>query len=159
MATKKQDPQDETINTPAVPQYEWPESIERRSLFVVLNTNELSMFSRKLAETVPQIANLTRDAKASASQWKARIETVEVDQSRLSGIVSDGREERPVECHWIYECAGIDTASGERIHHPEKKTLVRSDTLEVIEVRDITSEERQMSLLPEEAVGESPKED
>lgn len=141
---------EERVENAAVPRYEWPTHTERRPLFVVLNHNELAAFSRKLAETVPQIANLQRDAKASASQWKARIETVEVEQSRLSGIVSEGREERPVECVWIYECSGIDTASGERIHHPEKKALFRQDTMEVLEIRDITSDERQMSLLPEE---------
>ena len=139
-------------STPPIPRYEWPESTERRPLFVTLKGVELGAFSRRLAETVPQITNLQRDAKASASQWKARIETLEVEQSRISGIITEGREERPVDCEWIFECAGIDSATGERIHHPEKKTLVRSDTSEQIEIRDISSEERQMSLLPEEPI-------
>ena len=60
----------------AKPKYDWPESTEKRSLFVTLNPKELEQASRQLAATVPQIANLEREAKSSASQWKSRIEMV-----------------------------------------------------------------------------------
>jgi hypothetical protein len=132
------------------PKYDWPESTEKRSLFVTLKPAELEATSRQLAQTVPQIANLEREAKSSASQWKSRIESVQCEQNRLSGIVSDGKEERPVECEWVFECCGIDIASSNRIHHPEKKALFRKDTGEFIEARDITSDERQMSLIADE---------
>lgn len=134
----------------ATPKYDWPESTEKRSLFVTLKPAELEATSRLLAQTVPQIANLEREAKSSASSWKSRIELVQCEQNRLSCIVSEGKEERPVECEWVFECCGIDVASGNRIHHPEKKALFRKDTGEFIEARDITSEERQMSLIAEE---------
>lgn len=136
-------------STNAKPKYDWPENIEKRSLFVTLNPKELEQASRQLAATVPQIANLEREAKSSASQWKSRIEMVQCEQNKYSNIVSDGKEERSVECRWIYECSGIDSHSGKEIYHPEKKTLVRNDTGEVIEVRDISSEDRQISLLNE----------
>jgi len=135
---------------PATPRYDWPESIEKRPLFVTLNPSELEQESRKLANTVPQIANLEREAKSSASQWKSRIELVQVEQNRLSGIVSEGKEERSVECGWVYECSGIDAATKELIVHPEKKALFRKDTGELVEVREITSDERQISLIAEE---------
>jgi hypothetical protein len=131
------------------PKYDWPEAIEKRSLFVTLNPSELESESRKLAATVPQIANLEREAKSSASQWKSRIDMVQVEQNRLSGIVSEGKEERPVECEWVFECSGVD-ADKNRIFHPEKKALFRKDTGEFVETRDITAEERQMSLLTDE---------
>lgn len=138
-------------NAPPPPRYSWPESVEKRPLFVVLNQQELEMSARKLAQTVADICRLERDAKASASQWKARIETVCAEQAHLSTIVTEGREERPIECQWIYETAGADAATGEMIFHPDKKTLIRKDTNEVLEIRDISSDERQMSLLPEES--------
>ena len=75
---------------------------------------------------------------------------VQCEQNKYSNIVSDGKEERSVECRWIYECSGIDSHSGKEIYHPEKKTLIRLDTGKVVEVRDILQDERQMSLLPDE---------
>lgn len=138
--------------TPAT--FNWPKSTEKRPLFVTLNQAELETMSRRLAATVPQIANLEREAKSSASQWKARIEIVQCEQNHLSNIVSDGREERPVECEWVFECSGIDSATKERIPHPDKKALIRPDTGEVIEVRDITSDDRQMALIDEQDASE-----
>lgn len=151
MATKKKTEAPKLENAPQGPRYSWPESTEKRPLFVTLDTKELEVAARKLATTVADIGRLERDAKASAQQWKAKIETVSAQQNHLSVIVTEGREERAVECQWLYETAGCDSATGEPIYHPEKKTLIRLDTREVLEVRDITSDERQMSLLPEEA--------
>ena len=138
--------------TPAT--FNWPKSTEKRSLFVTLNPAELETKSRELAGTVPQIANLEREAKSSASQWKARIEIVQCQQNHLSAVVSEGKEERNVECEWVFECSGIDSATKERIPHPDKKALIRPDTGEVIEVRDITSDDRQMALIDEQADSE-----
>jgi len=135
---------------PATPRYDWPESIEKRPLFVTLNPSELEQESRKLANTVPQIANLEREAQSSKKQWQSRIDLVQVEQNRLSGIVSEGKEERSVECEWVYECSGIDAVTKDRIVHPEKKALFRKDTGELVEVREITSDERQISLIAEE---------
>lgn len=146
-------------NAPPGPRYSWPDSTEKRPLFVTLNTNELEASARKLATTVGDIGRLERDAKASAQQWKAKIETVKAQQEHLSCIVQEGREERPVECRWLFEAAGFDSASGEIVFHPEKKTLIRTDTNEVLEIRDITSDERQMSLLPDEPPQEEAPED
>lgn len=150
MAKTKTTPPAEPAATPTAPRYDWPQSIEPRPLFVTLAPREMEAISRQLAATVPQIGQLERDAKASASQWKARIETVQCQQDRLSGIVTEGREERPVECEWVFECCGVDSVTLQRMYHPEKKTLFRTDTWEPVETRDITSDERQMSLLPDE---------
>jgi hypothetical protein len=139
---KKQTPAEEPAAAPQ--KLDWPESTEKRSLFVMLNPSEAESYARQLAHTVPQIQQLEADAKASASSWKSRIDEVKCKQSRVSAIISDGREERMVKCEWAYECSGVDAASGERIFHPEKKSLFRSDTGEFIESRDITSDDRQM---------------
>ncbi len=140
----------EESTAPTGPRYDWPIAEEKRPLFVVLNPSELEEQARKLAGTVREIGRLEGDAKASAAQWKSRIENEKSKQNHLSTIVAEGREERPVDCEWVYECCGLDSVSGERIHHPEKKALFRKDNGELIEVREITSEERQMSLLPED---------
>jgi len=135
---------------PPAPAYSWPEKKEKRHLFVDLKPDELSEASRRLAETVPHIQQLESAMKASAAQHKSGIQAVEVEQNRLSGLVTQKKEERPVECEWIYECSGFDAGTGNKIFHPEKKTLIRLDTGKVVEVRDILQDERQMSLLPDE---------
>ena len=45
--------------------FNWLKSTEKRSLFVTLKPAELEAKSRELAGTVPQIANLEREAKSS----------------------------------------------------------------------------------------------
>lgn len=135
----------------ATAKYDWPEQAEKRHLMVTLDIDELQQASRQLAETVPTINRLTTEAKASASGWKARIEAQEIEQSRLSEIVTHGKEERQVPCSWCFECSGVDSQTGERIFHPEKKAQAEADAGEVVEVRDITSDDRQMALLPDDA--------
>jgi hypothetical protein len=147
--TQAEDVEPETAEHSAIeeaPKPDWPESTEKRTLFVVLNPKEKEQASKQLAETVPAIRRLEDDAKASAAMWKAKLQAKEAEQSQLSNLVTEGREERPVECRWVYECSGFDSQTGEHIWHPEKKTLIRSDTSEVIETRDITNDERQMAL-------------
>ena len=51
-----------------------------------------------------------------------------------------------MKCHWRFECAGLDSATGAPIFHPDKKALIREDTNEVVEVRDISEDERQLAL-------------
>lgn len=138
------------LELPPGPKYQWPESKEPRHLFVDLKPEEINVASRLLAETVPHIQGLEAAAKASAAQHKVGIQAVEVEQSRLSALVTQRKEERKVDCVWIYECAGMDTETKEKIIHPEKKTLFRMDTGAVVEIRDIQNEERQMSLIPDE---------
>jgi len=137
-------------DVPPAPRYEWPEKKEKRQLFVDLKPEELAIASRRLAETVPHIQSLEAAAKASAAQHKSGIQAAQVEQNQLSLLVTQKKEERPVECEWIFETAGFDSATNKPIPHPEKKTLVRLDTGAVVEIRDILQEERQMSLLPEE---------
>lgn len=122
---KKPDPQEKTVT--AKPKYDWPEATEKRSLFVTLNPSELESESRKLAATVPQIANLEREAKSSASQWKSRIDLVQVEQNRLSNIVSEGKEERPVPTGpWLLlHHAGENSASRGHRGEPSNAAVIR----------------------------------
>lgn len=150
MAKTKTTPPAEPAATPTAPRYDWPQSIEPRPLFVTLAPREMEVAAQELAATIPKILTLEHNAKQSANQWKATIDGVRCNQSRLSTIVQERREERPVDCEWIFECCGVDSVTGERMYHPEKKTLFRTDTWEALETRDITSDERQMSLLPDE---------
>ncbi len=149
--TPEPEANDDTLanETPAVeeaPKPDWPESTEKRLLSVVLNDAELKSASTQLARTIPDIMELEAQAKSAADTLKAKIKAIECQQTILSNVIRDGCEDRQVDCVWVYECAGVDGATSERIYHPEKKSLFRKDTGEFVECRDITNDERQMAL-------------
>jgi hypothetical protein len=130
--------------TPTLPM--WPEATETRNLRCRVNSEETNILAKEQSEIIQQIARLEDAKKASGSEYKARIEEKQARGSRIAGIIITGETDREVKCEWYFECSGFDTHTGERIYHPEKKALVRLDTLEVIEVKDITNDERQMAL-------------
>ena len=142
----KPEPQDEAAPT----QMNWPEKTETRVLRCELILSDRDKYGRESAELVQVIGQLEDEKKSSAARYKAAIDEKQARLSRISSYIRDGWEERQTKCEWIYECSGIDSATGEPIYQPEKKALVRRDTNEIIEVCDITNEERQMALPIEE---------
>lgn len=141
---------DDGLQAPATPPVmNWPMAEEKKYLRCELDDKDRLKYCGESAALVETINQLEDQKKASASQYKAAIEEKQARLSRISGVIRSGWEERETECQWMYETAGID-ANGMPIFHPEKKTLVRNDTLTVVEIRDITSEERQMALPLEE---------
>lgn len=134
------------VETPEPPQQVWPPATEKRHLRCRLAPNEATAYGREQSELIQQIDRLEDQKKASASEYKARIEEKSARARRLAGYITTGEEEREIGCTWIYEAAGFDTITGQAIYHPEKKILVRDDTKEVVECKDITSQERQMAL-------------
>lgn len=134
----------------ASPSLHWPEKTETRCLRCDLSPTDRDKYGRESAELVHAITRLEDQKKASASSYKAGIDEKAARLKRISGYVTEGWEERPIKCEWRFECSGIDSATGEPIYHPEKKALVRLDTMEVIEVCDISGDERQMALPMEE---------
>jgi len=119
----------------------WEPCTETRILRCRVNSEETNILAKEQSEIIQQVARLEDAKKASASEYKARIEEKQARGSRIAG-----KTDREVKCEWYFECSGFDSHTGERIYHPEKKALVRLDTLELIEVKDITNEERQMAL-------------
>lgn len=102
-------------------------------------------YGRRQADLVTEIDGLNDSKKASAAQYKADIELREGELRSIASRVRSGHEERRIKCQWRFECAGLE-ADGTPIYHPEKKALIRLDSDVVVEVRDITDEERQISL-------------
>jgi len=112
---------------------------EHRELLVQLSTEERETFVHRLVEIPREIDSLKEDKKASANSFKTRIETLEKEQRETGILVEDGGRLLPVRCEWRFKTAGVDSVTGEPIHHPEKKTLVRCDTGAVVEVVDMKS--------------------
>ena len=147
MKKSKTDGQAPQATEEAAPtQMNWTPKTETRCLRCDLNPTDRNKYGRESAELVHAITRLEDQKKASASSYKAGIDEKSARLKRISGYVSEGWEERQIKCEWRFECSGIDSTSGEPIYHPEKKALIRLDTNEVIEVCDITNEERQMAL-------------
>ncbi|MEN3940696.1 hypothetical protein WJU23_05325 [Prosthecobacter sp. SYSU 5D2] len=136
----------EEENTQEAPKPSWPESQEHRILRCDLSEKETQIYGKEQAELHQEIDSLEEEKKSSASNYKARIEEKGARARRIGNYITSGWQEKDVQCSWIYETAGRDQATGEMIFHPEKKSLVRDDTGEVVEIREITNEERQMAL-------------
>ena len=122
---------------PSAAPAQYPEVTESRRLKTFLKEGEKRDASLESARLVQEIAGLEEEKKASASDYKARIEGKQARQTLLARLVIDGWEERPQKCAWYFECAGLD-ADGNKIYHPEQKALVRLDTNEVVEILAMT---------------------
>lgn len=137
------------MTEPAAPQWTWPENKEKRILEVQLLSHERLAIAEENARLGNEKDQLEDNKKAAASRYKAQIEDVEARIRLNNTYVATGRRDKEVECHWLFEVAGFDS-EGNPIEHADKKTLVRSDTGEAVEVRDITDAERQAALPLEE---------
>lgn len=124
----------------------WPDSTEHRSLRCDLSVQEAAVYGKEQSELIQEVERLEDQKKASASHYKSLVEEKSARARRLAGYITSGWQEKTVPCHWVFEAAGCDGSDGSVIYHPEKKTLVRDDTGEVVEIREITNEERQMAL-------------
>lgn len=143
--TKVNAPNDGLQSETAPPVMHWPEATEKKYLRCELHDKERLAYCDESATLVERIEQLEDQKKASASQYKSAIEEKAARLSRVSSYIRNGWEEREVSCHWRYECSGLEP-DGTPIFHPEKKTLVRDDTGEAVEIREITQEERQLAL-------------
>ena len=91
---------------------------EHRELLVQLSTEERETFVHRLVEIPREIDSLKEDKKASANSFKTRIETLEKEQRETGILVEDGGRLLPVRCEWRFKTAGVDSVTGEPIHHP-----------------------------------------
>lgn len=140
--------------TPEPVKPDWPEKTEKRQLRVELEPLEIQTLARSSAELGEEIISLEEDKKASAESYKAQISAKIARRRANDTSIRNGWEERGVACRWEFQCCGVDAESGEQIYHPDKKALIREDNGAVVEVKDITDEERQQALPLEEEQSE-----
>jgi len=149
MAKKKQTEGDNilpmNLEPDAAPKWQWPDNREKRLLEIVLNKDERITIAEANAKLGEEKDQLEANKKASASRYKAQIEDVDARIRLNNTYVSTGRQDRQVECYWLYEVAGFDT-DGSPIENADRKTLVRADTGGVVEIVGITENERQAAL-------------
>lgn len=110
-------------------------SLQKRSLRYHFTREESFEIARRLAERTNEIATLEDEKSRATKDYTARIKTVENDVALLSQRVREG-----------YEFRDIDVEVKFDTPEPGKKTIIRLDTKEVVEVCAMNSEERQASL-------------
>ena len=105
---------------------------EERKLAVKLTAEELRERSKDLANALHEYDEIEAEKKRVTANLGERLKELRSEATELADIVKHGREFSYVTCSW-----SEDTVSGKLI-------LVREDTGEVVETRDIP---RQTSLL------------
>lgn len=105
-----------------------------QSLPVRLTTDELLLRSDELAKTIRERDDAERAMKSAQATAKRKIDLLELDITRLAGVVRDRQENRPVEVREIknWDRLTMDT--------------IRLDTGEIVGSRSMSRSERNDEL-------------
>jgi hypothetical protein len=136
-----------TIAYPPPPEsdWKWPVSTEGRSLIAPHTDHHRSEIALQMGKLQEHKESVEDAKKASASNFKAQLDSLEERMSQYAAVLAAGGERRTVPCRWIFETSGRDS-DGEWVRHAEYKSLVREDTGEVVETVRISEDDRQATL-------------
>lgn len=97
-----------------------------------LTEEEILETGHALAENVKDLNDLEEEKKEVVKKYQDRINTLDTQQRRLALAVQTGKEDREVECEWLW-------------HTPTKgrKTLVRLDINETVRIDEMDSRDLQ----------------
>lgn len=109
-----------------------------RDLPVKLSQAELAGIAKEIGRLSKHRGELEAQAKQVAAHWKDRIGGVDAQIHDLAQRADEGIENRPVECE------------EQKDYRVGEVRVVRLDTKETLEVRPMTSDERQPTLPLEE---------
>lgn len=105
-----------------------------RNLKCVLVQSEMLDYSKKLARSQQDKIGVEEQKKEVMDQIKGRLSALECEIGKLSRSINNGYEYRDVECQWEYDWK------------KKTKKLIRLDTEDVVEVREIEDWEKQKNL-------------
>lgn len=110
------------------------ESLQKRNLRYFFTDPERLELGRRLGEKTNEIAILEDEKARATKDYASRIKTVENEVAGISQRVREGYEFRDIDVKVIYDTP-----------EPGKKTIVRLDTKETVEVTGMTTEEKAAS--------------
>jgi hypothetical protein len=110
---------------------------EKRNLDVELTDLEVAAYADSLAIDKINLDNMKEEKARSNKAYTESIKELDEALTEVAIKVRSKKEEREVECRWDYDFT-LNT-----------KTLIRTDTGEVVETRVIEASERQEQLIPE----------
>jgi hypothetical protein len=117
----------------------------RRELQCVLSPAELDIYRDELARLTTEEMEIEGAKKEAVSEFGAKLQKCVAARRLLATKISTKKEYRQVEVKW------------EKHFEQNCATLIRQDTLEVVDTRPLTAEERQQELdlqAPEPATDE-----
>lgn len=106
----------------------------RRELPCKLNKEEILKYSLDLAKLNQNKFAIKDQKKQASSDYNAKLDKLDADIGIFSRKIASGIEHRQVDCYWEY-----DWKQGE-------KSLVRTDTMECVQLDPISDYERQEKL-------------
>ncbi len=105
-----------------------------KTLSVKLTDQELLEFSKKLATFNQDLMEAELQKKEVVADYSAKIKSLQASIGSTSRVIANEEEFRKIECQWFYP-------KGKKI-----KNLKRLDTNEIVEIKNITQEDRQGDL-------------
>jgi len=151
MAKPKKQPE-ELLETPAGVatadspiRQDWPEATETRELTIKLSDASRIDVMMDYFKQQDRVTGLEILKKSTAKDFDSRIDEAEKTLHDLAESTKTGTMRGSVHCVWHFETNGRDV-NGDSIYHSGTKTLVRSDTGEVVEIKPISQEDRQMTM-------------
>lgn len=109
---------------------------EIRELLVELNDDELKLESSMLAEKIDALETLEAEKKSKTAEFNKDIKLLSREVIAQANIVKTGKAVRPVECRVEFNLK------------TETARVYRTDTQDIVDVRDMTREELQQDLFP-----------
>jgi len=100
----------------------------------VLTEDEIKKAAKSLSACTDELKSLEEEKKAMSDNFKSQITACEAQQSLSSALVRDEYEYRRVDCNKILD------------YKNSTVQVVRTDTGEVIENRDMLADEKQKTM-------------
>lgn len=106
----------------------------QKPLECVLTEHEKQQYAVNLADSCVKKAGLMEEKKAMSSGFNEQIKQLDETIEQKSLAVHNGSEIRDVMCHYVFD------------HDNGKAELIREDTGEIVEIRDMMKDEYQQEL-------------
>lgn len=107
---------------------------ETRSLKCELTEKELLQAGEDLAKAIDETQMLEEQKKSAVDDFKARVAAKEAEITIKQRLVRNKNEFRPTECEVTLNYTTL------------KAKVIRADTKEVVQERDLSYEEKQMKI-------------
>lgn len=123
----------------------------RKMLEVEYTPEEISDMGLDLARKTAELRTAEDHKKSAVSHLKSEIDSLTARTNDISNKINSGSEYRNVKCELEYN------------YETNKKTIIRTDTMEVVYDGEIPDDERQIPLVEPDAIepgdGQSPEDE
>ena len=108
--------------------------IIKKMLPCELTDAEVLDIATEMSQKLEELDNVEAEKKAAAANFKLLTDALESEISIMAKSVRTKTEEREVDCEWVFN-----------LPVPGMKQLIRLDTEEVVDEKDMTDMDKQMA--------------